>query len=160
MRIEPGNKPGLRAMKPRKGIHRAIHHISGTGSWVAIIYRVSGKASKTFTDSVYGGSKSAYRAASAWYVQMSQRFPLANRVDRMLTLRGNNRSGITGVYRWPANGDDREGAYWGAQWVVTPWEPPVRRKFSIACYGERQAKKLAIQARNAALTALRAAENE
>lgn len=158
MRIEPESNTGLCAMKPRKGIHRAIHRTSGTGSWVAIVYRVSGKASKAFTDSVHGGSKPAYRAASAWYTQMSQQFPLATRVDRMLTLRGNNRYGITGVYRWPANGEDREGAYWAAQWVVTPWEPPVRRKFSIACYGERQAKKLATQARNNALNALRATE--
>jgi hypothetical protein len=111
-----------------------------------------------FVPLMYGGSKPAYRAASAWYAQMSQKFPLANRVDRMLTLRGNNRSGITGVYRWPANGEDRQDAYWAAQWVTTPWEQPVRRKFSIAYYGERQAKKLATQARNNALDALRSAD--
>jgi hypothetical protein len=147
-------------MKPHKGIHRVVHDGRRSKAWAAIIRRVSGEESKIFTDSVYGGSAKAYRAAVAWYEALVPKYPVASRVQRMHTLRTNNRSGITGVYRWPADGSKRTEAYWGAQWVVSEWDKPKRRKFSIALYGERGAKRLATEARKAALETLRAAESE
>jgi hypothetical protein len=145
-------------MATRKGVYRIRHGRGRSDAWAAIIRRVSGDAAGVFTDSVYGGSKQAYRAAVAWYEAMEPRYPAATRVQRMVTLRSNNRSGITGVYRWPATGENRVGAYWAAQWVESEWERPKRRKFSIALYGERKARRLAIEARDSALAQLRVAE--
>lgn len=134
--------------KPRKGICRVDDPLRRTRGWTATIRRSSGDAARVFSDGVYGGRKEAYRAASAWYVSALKLFPLIPRPERMAIIRRNNRTGVSGVYRWPANGEDRPGAYWAAHCVREPTDKrPARRKFSVACYGEHEAKALAIQAR-------------
>jgi hypothetical protein len=139
---------------PRKGIRRIIHPGSRTKGWKVTIRRASGEVEKLFSDGVYGGRLSAYRAASAYYEEMLPHFPLASRIGKMTTVRCNNRSGISGVYRWPANGEGRPNAYWAAQWVSIEDNRTLRRKFSIAHYGEIQSKKLAAQTRREALKKL------
>jgi hypothetical protein len=140
-------------VKPRKGIYRVVHR-TGTKGWSAVIRRASGEVARLFSDNVYGGSRKAYRVASTWYEQTLPHYPLATRIGKMTTIRRNNQSGVSGVYRWPANGGNRPGACWAAQWVVESRQVPVRRKYSIAFYGEQQAKDLAVKARNAAIKKL------
>lgn len=135
-------------MEPHKGISRIVSDASRTKGWKVSIMRASGVANRLFSDGVHGGSDKAYRAACAWYESILAQLPLATRIGKMAKLRRNNRSGVSGVYRWPASGEDSSGAYWAAQCAITPLQKPVRRKFSIAFYGELQAKELAIKARN------------
>jgi hypothetical protein len=142
-------------MKPRKGIHRVVHSRSRTKGWSAVIRRASGEVTKLFSDNVHGGRVKAYQAASKWLELTLPLYPLATRIDRMVKVRRNNRSGVPGVYRYPATGEKVVDAYWGCQWVNEPNSKPTRRKFSIACYGERGSKQLAIKARNSAIASLK-----
>jgi hypothetical protein len=141
-------------MKPRKGIRRAVSKKSRIRGWYATIRRASGNTSRLFSDGVYGGRLEAYRAASKWYEDILPSYPLKTRLAKMSKKRSNNRSGIPGVYRWPASGKNIPGAYWGAQWVNEPNDRPNRRKYSIATYGETSAKKKAIAVRKKAILAL------
>lgn len=139
-------------MIPRKGIHRVVH--GHTKGWSAVIRRASGEQTKLFSDNVHGGRIKAYKAASRWYEETAPLYPLKTRLHRITTIRRNNRSGVCGVYRWPADGSTIHGAYWGCQWVDKPNSIPMRRKFSIAFYGEHGAKELAIKARKSAIEVL------
>ncbi len=109
---------------------------------------------RLFSDGRHGGKRPAYRAAVAWVDEQRERYPLVPRRTRMTTLRRNNRSGVPGVYRWPADGRDTPGAYWGAQWVARPNDRPRRRKFSIALHGESAAKRLAAKTRRLAIAVM------
>ncbi|HSY26203.1 MAG TPA: AP2 domain-containing protein, partial [Burkholderiaceae bacterium] len=105
-----------------------------------------------------GGRRKAYNAANDWYSVHLPLYPAASRVQRMTTLRSNNRSGVTGVYRWPASGENCVDAYWAVQWVESKLHKPKRRKFSIKRFGERKAKAMAVDARSTALALMCAAE--
>ncbi|HEX7642042.1 MAG TPA: AP2/ERF family transcription factor [Burkholderiaceae bacterium] len=144
-------------MKTRKGIIRIDNPKSRIKAWSVQINRQSGKANRVFSDGAHGGYHKAYRAASAWLDSIEAQYPTLDRLVKMQTLWKNNRSGITGVYRWPSDGSERPGAYWAAQWIERPHDRPKRRKFSVAHYGERQAKRLAIATRKDALEAMKAA---
>src|ERR1035437_6885784 len=119
-------------MKTIKGIRRIDCARSRTRAWHAIVRRASGEIGRTFSDGGYGGRLAAYRAAKAWYEKAEADYPLMTRLARMSAIRTNNRSGVAGVYRWPADGTNMNGAYWAAQWVISENQMPVRRKFSIA----------------------------
>lgn len=125
-----------------------------TTGWQIEIKRHSGTVSKLFSDGRYGGKARAYRAAQGHLKAMERAYLLLPRLERMRLRRRNNRSGVSGVYRWPADGSDIPGAYWAAQWVEREGEPPRRRKFSTAKYGEATAKKKAVEVRRQALSRL------
>ncbi len=139
-----------------KGTRRIDNDASRTHGWTATVYRRAGRSVRLFSDGRHGGHRRAYRAAVAWIKEEWKRLPNVPRLERMATRRRNNRSGTSGVYRWPADGRDVTGAFWGAQWVVKPNNPPQRRKYSVARYGENTAKALARRARRRAIAALRA----
>ncbi len=141
-------------IKPVKGITRIDHELSSTKAWYVTLNRVSGKLERTFSDGVYGGKEAAYQAAQEWRDQKVKSLPLMPRVMRVSVLRKNNRSGMAGVFRWPADGRDHKGAYWGVQWVETQRAKPVRKKFSIKRYGEQGAKLMAVSERESALASL------
>lgn len=130
-----------------KGITRVDDDRKHSHGWKATVSRLSGRAQRLFGDKTHGSRKAAYEQAVAWVNEQFKKYPANRRVDYINFLRRNNRSGVPGVYRYPADGSDRPGAYWGTKWVVSPNTPPKQRKFSIAVYGESQAKWLAIQAR-------------
>jgi hypothetical protein len=138
-------------MKTSKGIRRIDCARTRTKAWHATVSRLSGKLERTFSDGVHGGRREAYLAAREWYEKAVAALPLVPRIVRMATRRSNNRSGVSGVYRWPADGGNVPGAYWSARWVVVPGQRPVIRKFSVALYGERVAKQMAVDARCEAL---------
>jgi len=142
-------------MASQNGIYRVDDPRSRTHAWVACVRRKSGTASRTFSDGRHGGRKASWRQAHRWRRQIQHRFPKVSRLERMVERRRNNRSGVAGVYRWPADGSIVTGAYWGAQWVPVPRQRPKRRKFSIAYHGEEEAKRLAVRARNRAIRSLR-----
>ena len=145
-------------IKKKKGIRRVDSDSTHTHAWYATIQRKSGGVTRVFSDGVYGGKLAAHRAASAWYDSVVELYPIVSRIALVTTIRCNNRSGVAGVSRWPASGKKITGACWVAQWVDVPCQPPSRRKFSVALYGEKQAKRLAIAARHEAIKKLMDAE--
>jgi len=138
-------------LKTRKGIRRLTDTQARRKGWQVSINRQSGKIYRLFTDGIHGGYHKAYQAASAWLDSVLPLHPTLDRLVKMQSTWKHNRSGTTGVYRWPADGSNRPGAYWAAQWIETPYDKPKRRKFSVAHYGENQAKRLAVAAREDAL---------
>ncbi len=139
---------------PVKGITRIDHELSSTKAWHVTLHRASGNLERTFSDGVYGGKEDAYRAALEWRDQKVSECPLMPRVARVSIIRKNNRTGVAGVFRWPADGSMVKDAHWGVQWVEVEGAKPVRRKFSIKRYGEQTAKLLAVAARENALASL------
>lgn len=139
---------------PQKGIRRVDCKATRTHGWYATVRRKSGELTRVFSDGRYGGRRVSYRAAVAWIAEQWKRCPTMPRAKRMSLLRRNNRTGISGVYRWPADGRDITGAYWAVQWVPVPKQPPVRRKFSVSHHGEQAAKRLAAKVRRAAVSAI------
>lgn len=134
-----------------KGLIRIDCHVSRTHGWKAVIKRASGEVERLFSDGKHGGPEAAKVAAAAWLSSQWDKFPLIDRSARMAILRRNNRSGMAGVFRWPADGSDVPGAYWAAQWVIEPSQSPKRKKFLISTHGESEAKRLAIAKRKQAL---------
>jgi hypothetical protein len=156
----PRSKPSVEQPPPDflqnlpKGITRIDNERNHTHGWSATVNRASGKIHRVFSDRINGGWEAAYQLAVAWVKEHFEKFPLKSRTARNNTLRRNNRSGVPGVFRYPTDGSTRPGAYWSAQWVIVPHARPTVRKFSIAHYGESQAKWLAVQARIKAVAAM------
>ena len=144
-------------MKTRKGIRRVDDPRAHRKGWQVGINRQSGEIYRLFSDGIHGGYHKAYRAASTWLDSILSLYPTRDRLLKMQSTWKHNRSGTTGVYRWPADGSSPPGAYWAAQWIETPYDRPKRRKFSVAHYGENQAKRLAVAARKDALQKMAAA---
>lgn len=139
---------------PARGITRIDCEVNLNKGWHVTLNRASGKLERTFGDGAYGGKAGAYGAAKDWYQQAVLECPLMPRVKRVSVIRSNNRSGMAGVFRWPADGSAAKDAFWGVQWVETEGAKPVRKKFSIKRYGEQEAKIMAVAARENALASL------
>lgn len=137
-----------------KGLTRIDCEVSRTHAWKAVIRRASGEVERYFSDGPYGGDKAAKKAAAEWLNEQWALFPLMDRAARMSIVRRNNRSGVAGVFRWPADGRDVPGAYWAAQWVPLTGLKPKRKKFPVAKYGEVMARQLAVVERKRALRAI------
>ena len=101
-----------------------------------------------FADAAYGGKKRAFAAAQDFLRELRG---ILGPVDRKLLARkmdGYNKSGITGVSKIVVKRAKRRVAYWLANWSPKPYV--IRRKyFSVAKYGARKAKQMAIRARAA-----------
>lgn len=102
-----------------KGIRRVDCDTTRTHGWSATVKRKSGEVIRLFSDGRYGGNIAAYRAAISWIKKQWNRYPTVPRILRMTTVRRNNRTGTSGVYRWPADGQDVPGAYWGPSGYVS-----------------------------------------
>lgn len=133
-------------------------HRTGPGSgtaWEVTIGRSSPKRlyRKTFSDSRYADEEASLAAAQAWRDEMEKLHPKQTRKDRLAHPVKSNSSGKTGVYRLvvpsrhPDSNQEPE-IYWA---TMTPnWVTPRRyRKFSIAKYGDGEACRLAVAAREA-----------
>lgn len=136
------------------GISRVDDDVRSSYGWHATLDRTSGKCDQFFSDVAYGGKEAALLATKQWYDQKVLECPLMPRIARVSIIRTNNRSGMAGVYRWPADGRVDRKAYWAARWVETVGAKPVTKKFSIKRYGEDAAKRMAIAARENALAGL------
>lgn len=130
-----------------KGISRIDDDRKHSHGWKATIRRASAYIQRIFSDGSNGGREAAYQVAVAWVNEQFKKYPVKSRLDSIQHLRRDNRSGVSGVYRYPIDGSNPPGAHWGAKWRLTPNTLPQNRKFSIARYGEEKAKRLAIQAR-------------
>jgi hypothetical protein len=137
-------------MKPPRNIIRINHERSRTHGWRVTLQRKGKIIVKTFSDGIYGGKRKALNAAiDCRGVLLSQYSTLDHQVWVRTRLRRNNTSGIPGVGRYeilanPNTG--RRSTFWLASWV-NEQGASRKRKFYVSCYGERQAKRLAITER-------------
>ncbi len=104
---------------------------------------------KLFSDSKYGGKKAALKEAQLFQDVCERELknqPEKNNVTSLNKLTKRNTSGIPGVSKFVSKRQNRGKGEWQAKWV----ENGKRRKktYSINKYGEKEAKRLAIEYRN------------
>lgn len=138
---------------PRRNISRIEKSAADgaiIGGWEVRLQRRKLKFNQYFADSVHGGKNAALRAAKAYRDQLEVAEPAMTVSDRAAIPSSRNRSGVVGVrlHHQKSQHGDFEYSYWFwvAQWV----DGRGRRKsksFSIDKYGDREAFRLAKQAR-------------
>ena len=129
----------------KKNISRIDTETNGTHAWMVIVQRKNQVLRRMFSDGVHGGKARALVAAKAWHAQ--QLSPLIEFEQQMWVRtikRRNNRSGIVGVSRMVRR--DSGIASWMASWT-DPTGRNRTRKFSTRLWGERTAKRMAIDER-------------
>ena len=115
----------------------------GNGWWVFI--RRRGKSfRKAFHDLQYGGKASALFAAQRHRDNLLLTHRPMSKREWCMKVRASNNSGIPGVYRWVRS--DGHVACWRASTQLAGGRV-LTRSFSVNCYGEEEAKQLAIEAR-------------
>lgn len=123
-----------------------------THGWKVQLVRHRKAYARYFSDAQYGGSDQARQAAIEWRDQFDIEVPRLSRAGKADILRSNNTSGVPGVFPWQYK--DKKGRihrYWVAVWKPEPGQKHKSRKFSVARYGEEDAKARAIQARQEAM---------
>lgn len=137
-------------MKRLRNICRIDNEITRTHAWHVTLQRCNDVILKMFSDGVHGGKRKALKAAVEFRdALLLQHSPFEHQVWVRTRLRKNNTSGIPGVARYEVLANPRTGrreVFWLAFWVSENGASR-KRKFSVLCYGERQAKRLAIAER-------------
>ncbi|CAI1728973.1 AP2 domain-containing protein [Serratia fonticola] len=124
------------------------------GWQVDIKYRRLGQSFiKSFADSNFGGQDQSLKAAQAWRDEIVRLHPSPTHKERAGRPMKTNKSGIAGVYLLHyedkrADGSSIIRTYWSAH---TPGRATPRRTrlFSIEKHGEREAFRMAVEARKA-----------
>jgi hypothetical protein len=147
---------------PTKGLHPDHHQIirqekteKTAAGWKVNLKRRSRYMHKYFKDTKYGGMENALEAAKAYRDSLMS---VASESDYMLWRRNKkgerNTSGIVGVGRYAIKYRKRRKLLWQAMWQDADGKQYCKR-FFVETHGERQAKALAIAARDEAMTELR-----
>ena len=129
----------------KKNISRVDNETNRTHAWLVIVQRKKQAMQRMFSHGVHGGKGKALIAAKAWHAQLLS--PLIEFEQQMWVRtikRRNNKSGIVGVSRMVRR--DSGIATWMASWT----DPTGRNrtlKFSTRLWGERTAKRMAIDER-------------
>ena len=128
----------------RKGLTRIENMKTRVDGWWVRIQRNGVMYSEFFKDSDYESKWAALNAARNHYFKLAREHP---RSRKAYAERMTHRSGIVGVRRVikPSKGHEYE------SWIAT-WSPRMganqkTKSFSIDKYGEKEAKRLAIEAR-------------
>ena len=118
---------------------------SSTHGWQVRLQRRGVKYAKYFGDRVYGGTEPAFHAAKRWRDDLLKKISEAQ-AARVCTRSQRNRSGVVGVSKVTVLTNGAEYQFWQAT-----WSPKGARrrcvKFSIIRYGDREAFRLAVEAR-------------
>lgn len=140
--------------EPPRGIVR-LKYKTTTEGWNARYMREGVPFSQMFADSKYGSPEGALAAAIEWRNQAEELLPPRDRREYANIGHRNNQSGHTGVYRTPQHYrvDGTPVYYWTASWCPQPGKRK-HRSFSVDKYGEDEAKRLAIKAREEAIAHL------
>ncbi|MFK8019964.1 MAG: AP2 domain-containing protein [Pseudomonadales bacterium] len=113
---------------------------------------------KNFTDKKNGGKSIALVLAKAYRDELLENNPPISRKEFSCAIRKNNRTGISGVYKYAKpytlrDGTLKETWYWEANWPTEIGESG-HQCFSITRYGEEVARQMAIRARERGLRKL------
>ncbi len=150
----------LREMKKHKNIRRIDNDVNRTHAWLVQVQRNKKITIKMFTDGVFGGKRKAFNAALKFrngVLAGISEYKYHMHIRSI--LRKNNKSGIPGVGRYDAiqKIKDRKAAFWTAFWDDENGKRRSR-KFYVSCYGERNAKKMAVSKRKEMLKKVCAAK--
>ena len=151
-----------KSVRRNNGTSRAMYGISRidsdrfrTHAWRVKLVRRGEIHVKNFSDKRWGSKRKALAQAKAYRDELLLKHPPLSRKEFCTTLRSNNRSGITGVYRYAKsftlkNGQVKQNWYWEATWPIGNSQQS-HIAFSVNEHGERKARRLAIEARRKAL---------
>lgn len=122
---------------------------AGTHGWQVRLQRRGVKYAKFFGDRVYGGAGESLKAGRTWRNQLLRELEELDQA-RICTSSARNRSGVVGVSKVTVTTNGSSYEFWQASWSPSPGQ---RRcvKFSIRRYGEREAFRLAVVAREDAV---------
>lgn len=142
-----------------KCISRIDNDKNSTHGWEVRIRRKSKHANRFFSDSKFDGDPhQSLLAAMQERDRLIAEIPKMSRAERAELARGNNSSGIPGVSRTTnvKKYKDKNYTYhfWQAYWSPEPGLTKSVR-FSVQKYGEKGARKRAIQARKQAIKELK-----
>jgi AP2 domain len=125
-----------------------------THGWEVKIHRRGESVHKFFGDAKWGGKMKALHEAQGYRDTVLRKLKPLSRVEIAKTKTSRNKSGIVGVRRIDKARRKNENVYWSTFWEAS-WspEPGVHKHklFSVQKYGERQAKRLAVGAREKGL---------
>lgn len=123
----------------------------GTQGWQVRLQRNTIRYSKFFSDRQYGNAALAKKAAQQWRDQLLETSNLAEQA-RICRTSPRNRSGVIGVSKVTVTTNGASYQFWQATWSP---QPGVRKtiKFSISRYGDQEAFRLAVIARESATQA-------
>lgn len=140
------------------GISRIDDDQHRSHAWRVKLLRRGQQLVKNFPDKQCGGKQKALVQAKKYRDELVKQYPPITRKEFCTVLRSNNKSGISGVYRYAKsfrlkNGKLKRSWYWEATWPTVK-SKQAHRNFSVNEYGEEKARKLAIRARKKALKEL------
>ena len=132
-----------------KGITRFENYERSPKGWLVRVHRRGKLESKFFKDSDYPNKRAVQKAAREHYRQLDSENPKMSRRE-FAERRMAHSSEIVGVQRVISVRFGHEYASWKARWSP---KKGVRRvkTFSVDFYGEEEAKRLAIEARQKGL---------
>jgi hypothetical protein len=137
------------------GISRIDNPARNIRAWRVSLCRRGKKLVRDFRDNKHGGKHESLRLAKQHRDRLLVEHPPLSRVEFANARRSNNKSGVPGVclvackYRL-ASGAERQLWYWEAIWPTNPGQK-VKKRFSLATYGEEGAFKMACEARQSGL---------
>lgn len=120
---------------------------AGTHGWQVRMQRRGVKYGKFFADGLHGGVPQSYLAALNWRDELVARLSEEENAARICRRSPRNSSGVVGVSKVRVTAPNGTGYwFWQATWCPAPGE---RRcvKFSVKRHGEKQAFRLAVEAR-------------
>jgi hypothetical protein len=142
-----------------KCISRIDNKSNATFGWEVRIRRRNKQINRFFSDSKYeNDAHKSLLAAMESRDLLIEKVPVLDRIERAELKRANNSSGIPGVSRTMNSKSYKEQTYNYAFWQAY-WSPKTgvtkSVRFSVKKYGEKQAKKLAIEARKNAINEIK-----
>jgi hypothetical protein len=120
---------------------------AGTHGWQVRLQRRGRRYAKFFADRLHGGARGSYRASRDWRDALIRDLEKIESGARVCIRSARNSSGVVGVSKVAVSASNGETYYfWQATWCP---EPGVRKcvKFSVRRHGDRQAFRLAVEAR-------------
>jgi hypothetical protein len=149
-------------MKKNNGTSTAMYGISridcdkyNTHSWRVSLVRRGQRHVKNFPDKRCGSKKAALRSAKEFRDSILRMYPPISRREFCNARRRNNKTGITGVYKYSKpyklkDGTVRQSWYWEANWPNAEGES-ISKSFSVKRFGDDLARQMAVKARAAGL---------
>lgn len=120
---------------------------ASTHGWQVRLQRRGKKYAKYFADRQWNGVRGSYSAAREWRDDLIKKMQTRDQAPRICEKSPRNSSGVVGVSKVSVLGPNGSTYYfWQATWCP---EPGVRRsvKFSVRRHGDKQAFRLAVEAR-------------
>ena len=137
------------------GISRVDDDLYNTHAWRVSLCRHGKRLVKNFPDRKFSGKQFSLENAIEFRDQLLRLYPPISRKEFCNAKRSNNKTGITGVYKYRKtytlkDGTVKETWYWEANWPNEVGES-LSKSFSTKRYGEELSKQMAIRARDAGM---------